>query len=99
MSKAIYCVAAGALLAATPLVAGDDDKPTMLRAKDAHQAASMTLSEENKDARICVRQKQLGSRVRFNRICMQQHEWKAYLVSLDAMDDEWNNAAKGKLIK
>ena len=99
MSKAFCCAAVGLVLAATPASAGDDEKPQMLRAKDAHQAASMKLSEENKDARICVRQKQLGSRVRFNRICMQQHEWKAYLVSLDAMDDEWNNAAKGKLIK
>lgn len=99
MSKAIYCVVAGALLAATPLVAGDDDQPMMLRAKDAHQAASMKLSKDNKSARICVRQKQLGSRVRFNRICMQQHEWKAYLASLDTMGNEWNNAAEGKLIK
>lgn len=59
----------------------------------------MKLSEENKDARICIRQKQLGSRVRFNRICMLQHEWKAYLASLDEMGNEWNNAAEGKLIR
>lgn len=99
MPKATLIAASGFLLAAVPLVAGDDDEPVMLRAKDAHHAASMKLSDENRHARICIRQKQLGSRVRFNRICMMQHEWKSYLDSLEEMDDGWNNAAKGKLIK
>ena len=99
MSKAVCCIVAGAFLAATPVIAEGDDQPTLIRAKVAHQAASMKLSDEIKYALICVRQKQLGSRVRFNRICMQQSEWKAYLISIDAMGDEWNNAAKGKVIK
>lgn len=98
MFKPICVIAAAAACLSVPAIAGDeegDDKPEFVYAKDAHRAAKLTLSDDNKDARICVRQKQLGSRVRFQRICLQQAEWIAYVESMEAMGREWNNAAKG----
>lgn len=98
MFKPIHFVAAAAVCISAPVIAGDDDgdeKPQYVYAKDAQRAAKLKLSEEMKDARICVRQKQLGSRVRFQRICLPQEEWIAYLESLEEMNREWNNAGKG----
>lgn len=96
--KAILC-AAVIMVAVSPVSSKNGDEPVLLRAKDANHAATMKLSEENRHARICIRHKQLGSRVKYRRICMRQHEWKSYLDALDEMNDDWDNAAKGRVIK
>ena len=98
MLKPGFSAALAVSFLAVPAFAGDDegdDEPQYVYAKDAHRAAKLKLSDENKDARICVRQKQLGSRVRFQRICMPQEEWIAYVASLEDMNREWNNSGKG----
>lgn len=91
------CFAAATFCLSAPALAGDDedDRTQYIYAKDAQRAAKLKLSDENKHARICVRQKQLGSRVRFQRICLPQEEWIAYIKSLEDMNREWNNAGKG----
>lgn len=92
---------AGAILLFGSAGAAADDRngKSVVYAKDANAAAEMKLSEDQKGARICVKQKELGSRIRFQRVCMVQSEWIAYADSLDDMNREWNNAAKGEVIK
>ena len=98
MFKPMCVLAVATACLPVPAIAGGEDgesEPEFVYAKDAHRAAKLKLSDENKHARICVRQKQLGSRVRFNRICLPQEEWIAYVESMEEMGREWNNAAKG----
>lgn len=93
MHKSITFATAVAVLA-TPVLAKDQDKKTIM-ARNASEAASMKLADEDAGSEICVRQLQINSRTKYRKVCMNQVAWQAYADSLEQMGSDWRRAGVG----
>ena len=73
-----------------------DGKPKRIKAKTAKEAANMDVADP--DTQICVRQQELGSRIKFNMVCQTQAGWMAQQGSVNQMGNDFKTQNGRRII-